>query len=414
MELKEYQVQALDAFSRWLDELRQARAAADAAEEVLHVLSPEAAIVARDYPRATWHTLRAASQLPHAASEYVSRTDEAHRPIPHICFKVPTGGGKTLLGAAALERLSQPAGLVLWFVPSKAIYAQTKAALWNREHPYRQMLERASGGRVKLLEKDDRITPRGRHTLPLRHADLAARRQSQEQQGILRMFRSSGRYPSFFPADDDLWTHRSLLSEQPDLYRVDGGGMVAQSLANVFKLTRPVVVLDEAHKAYGVARVAGDEFVQSINRYNPSLVIELSATPNRRASNVLVDIDGPALKREEMIKLPIQVSTTTNTDWRHTLALAVGELAELERAAVNFLENSGRYIRPIAVVRVERTGKDQQDTDHIHAEHARAHLQTLGVPADQIAVKSAEVDEITASTSCRPTRLSAGSSPKRR
>ena len=395
MELKEYQLQALDAFSRWLDELRQARAAADAAEEMLQALPPEAVAATRDYPRTTWNKLRNASQLPHAAGEYVPRTDQADRPIPHICFKVPTGGGKTLLGAAALERLSQPTGLVLWFVPTKAIYAQTKAALWNREHPYRQMLERASGGRVKLLEKDDRLTRDDvAHHLCVMLISLqgANRRNNKE---FLRMFRSSGRYPSFFPADDDLWAHTSLLTEHPDLYQPHGGGMALQSLANVFKLTRPVVVLDEAHKAYGVAKAAGDEFVQSINRYNPSLVIELSATPKRRASNVLVDIDGPALKREEMIKLPIQVRTTTNTDWQQTLALAVDELAQLERSAVSFAENSGRYIRPIAVVRVERTGKAQQGADYIHAEDARNHLQTLGVPVDQIAVKSAEVDDIT-------------------
>ena len=74
------------------------------------------------------------------AGEYVDRTDEANRPIPHICFKVPMGGGKTLLAAAALERLPWQRGLVLWVVPSKAIYDQTKAALWDKQHPYRKIL----------------------------------------------------------------------------------------------------------------------------------------------------------------------------------------------------------------------------------------------------------------------------------
>ena len=69
--------------------------------------------------------------------------------------KVPTGGGKTLLAAAALERLPWQRGLVLWVVPSKAIYAQTKAALWDKRHPYRKMLNRAGAGRVKMLEKED-------------------------------------------------------------------------------------------------------------------------------------------------------------------------------------------------------------------------------------------------------------------
>ena len=54
--------------------------------------------------------------------------------------------------------LSRQTGLTLWITPTRAIYEQTKAALRNREHFYRHMLERASGGRVKLLEKDDLFT----------------------------------------------------------------------------------------------------------------------------------------------------------------------------------------------------------------------------------------------------------------
>ena len=79
----------------------------------------------------------------------MSRRDDAGRPIPHVCFKVPTGGGKTLLAAAALHRLNRQTGLTLWITPTRAIYEQTKAALRNREHPYRQMLQQASGGRLK-------------------------------------------------------------------------------------------------------------------------------------------------------------------------------------------------------------------------------------------------------------------------
>ena len=39
-----------------------------------------------------------------SAGRYVDRTGDAERPIPHVCFKIPTGGGKTLLAAAALEK----------------------------------------------------------------------------------------------------------------------------------------------------------------------------------------------------------------------------------------------------------------------------------------------------------------------
>lgn len=395
LELKEYQEEALNAFTRWLNELREARAAAEAAEDMLQALPPEAIAATRDYPRTTWNKLYDAGQLPPATGEYVPRTDGAGRPIPHICFKVPTGGGKTLLGAAALERLNQPTGLVLWFVPSKAIYAQTKAALWNKEHPYRQLLERASGGKVKVLEKDDPFTKQDvRHYLCVMLISLQGANRKNNKE-FLRMFRNSGRYPSFFPEDDNLWRMGQLRQAHPDLDPPSGGALIHASLANVFRLCRPVVVLDEAHKAYGKSEAKEQEFVQSITRFNPSMIIELTATPHPAISNLLVNIGGPALKREEMIKLPIQVRTTKDADWKQTLALAVDELAQLEHAAEDFAENSGRYIRPIAVVRVERTGKDQRTADRIHAEDARAYLQTLGIAADQIAVKSAEVDEIT-------------------
>ncbi len=125
------------------------------------------------------------------------------------------------------------------------------------------------------------------------------------------------------------------------------------------------------------------------------MVIELSATPNRGISNLLVDIDGPDLKKEEMIKLPVQVTSFPNAEWELTLSQAVDELERLDVEAKALENNTGRYIRPIAVVRVERTGKDQRDNKHIHAEDVREYLtQTLHVPSDAVRVKSAENDEL--------------------
>ena len=46
----------------------------------------------------------------------------------------------------------------------------------------------------------------------------------------------------------------------------------------------------------------GAEFVRSVSRLDPRMVIELSATPNRGISNLLVDIGGVELKAEEMIQ----------------------------------------------------------------------------------------------------------------
>ena len=394
MELKEYQAAALEAFCHWRDALVSAQKEAEIAIAALRNAGVDTPDELRNSPKTAWQKLKQSGGVA-AAGEYVSRTDAAGRPIPHVCFKVPTGGGKTLLAAAALERLNRQAGLTLWITPTRAIYQQTKTALWNREHPYRQMLERASGGRVKLLEKDDLFTAADvEHYLCVMLLMLPAANR-QRGRDFLRIFRDSGRYPTLFPDSDDVSGNAHLLNEHPDLERNADDGLVKHSLFNVFKMLRPVTVLDEAHKAYGSRREANEEFVRSVNRLNPSLVIELSATPNRGISNLLVDITGVELKSEEMIKLPVQVKSYTNSDWQHTLAQSHEELERLADEAQSLQHSQGRYIRPVAVVRVERTGRDQRDGERVHAEDVREYLvQNLGVPANSVAVKSAEVDEL--------------------
>ena len=292
------------------------------------------------------------------AKPYVDRTAAAGFPIPHVCLKVPTGGGKTLLGAAALERLDQSNGLVLWMVPSNAIYEQTKQKLWDREHPYRGMLERGSGGRVKMLEKNDLFTSSDlEHYLCVMLISLQSANH-QNNKEFLKIFKDSGRYTSFFPDNDDARGDGVLRDKYPDLDPADIDSPVIQSLFNVFKMQRPVVILDEAHKAYGRQGNESDQFVQSVNRLNPSLVIELSATPSTSKSNLLVDVSGSDLKAEEMIKLPIQVTSFKNVGWGETIGKAHAQLEELDNEAVSLQNSEGRYIRPIAVVRVERTGPE--------------------------------------------------------
>ena len=396
MELKTYQLRVLDAFSRWLEVLEVTQNESKAAIEAWPEAAGEIPDAVRNYPLKAWEALKGEGGVAESAGEYVNRTDGAGRPIPHICFKVPTGGGKTLLAAAALERRYQQTGLILWVVPTKAIYAQTKAALWNREDPYRQMLERASAGRVKMLEKDDPFNSDDvANYLCVMLLSLAATNRHNNRD-FLRMFRNAGRYPSFFSDGDDLLSDGCMMEKYPDLECNVEGGTIKHSLGNVFKIARPVVILDEAHKAYGASnREKNEEFTRSINRLNPQLVVELSATPNRGISNLLVDIEGPDLKKEEMIKLPVQVTSFPNAEWRLTLGQAVEELDRLETEARAFEHSTGRYIRPIAVVRVERTGNDQRDNERIHAEDVREYLtQNLNVPSDTVRVKSATNDEL--------------------
>ena len=397
LELKEYQRGALDALARWLETLEDAQRDSETMVEALQRTPIDVPIPdeLRNYPKAAWKKLKENGGVAATASEHVDRTDEANRPIPHICFKVPTGGGKTLLAAAALERLRWQRGLVLWIVPSKAIYTQTKAALWDKQHPYRKMLNRASAGRVKMLEKEDTFNRDDIANYLCVMLLMLPATNRQKGREFLRMFRDSGRYPSFYPDSDDIFGNARLLNEYPDLECHTEGGLIKQSLFNVFKMLRPVVVLDEAHKAYGARnRETNEEFAKSINRLDPRIVIELSATPNRGISNLLVDIEGPDLKREEMIKLPVQVTSFPNAEWQLTLSQAVDELERLDTEAQSYENSTGRYIRPIAVVRVERTGRDQRDGERIHAEDVREYLIQLGVSPEAIRVKSAENDEL--------------------
>ena len=395
MELKEYQRSALDAFSRWREALDEASAESAARVATLEAAGQPVSDGDRDFPRMAWERLAdwlVEQRLVTNRRPHVDRRDDAGRPIPHACFRIPTGGGKTLLGAAALERLDWQTGLVLWIVPNKAIYAQTRKALRTREHPCRQWLERASGGRVKMLEKEDRFTrdDADNHLCVMLLMLPAANRNRDRE--FLRMFRDSGRYPGFFPDPDDARANAELAENHPDLER-SGDGLVKRSLGNVIRLLRPVVVLDEAHRAYGGKGAV--EFVRAVNRLSPRLVLELSATPNARISNLLVEISGIHLKAAEMIKLPVEVAALENAEWGDALRWAHDRLDELDAAARSLEASEGRYVRPIAVVRVERTGKGQQDAGRIHAEDVRQHLvEQLGVGPEAVRVKSAERDEI--------------------
>lgn len=414
MELKEYQQGVLLKIDRYLQVLTEKREDAEAFVEFQK--SRGKTVDPADYCREAWDQLNNEGMLPslrdqhHTAhiAPYLSRHDGLHRSIPNVCLKVPTGGGKTLLAACALERiqtdyLKRQTGFILWVVPSEAIYRQTWKQLANREHPYRQLLERASGGRVKVLEKGDAFTKldvQGRLCVMLLMLPSAARASKE----TLRLFRDSGRFTSFFPVEDDSNANKALFAAVPNLDVNDlstqgwmtgiapGAISIKQSLGNVLRLVRPVVIIDEGHKAYS------DTARTTLCGFNPRFMVELSATPNangKHQSNILVNVPGTALKDEEMIKLPINVINEAQEGWKHTLTLAHAKLNELADKAAFFQTESGRYIRPILLVRVERTGREQRDSAFVHAEDAREYLmEKLGVHGDAIRLKTSENDEL--------------------
>jgi len=397
MQLKEYQIDVLEALSRYLRVLAEKRE--QAFDYVKFHRAKGRAVEPHDYCHDAWKALHAEKVLPLARDAvgnlvpppYVPRADGLGRPVPNICLKLPTGGGKTLLGCAAVERVNPEyfgtqTGLVLWVVPSEAIYTQTWRAFANREHWYRQMLERASGGRVKLLQRGDAFTRQDveQQLCVMLMMLQASARKTKEQ---LKMFQDSGRFTSFFPDVDDYPANLALYEQVTNLdaadltddeFRLDGL-TVKQSLGNVLRIARPLIVIDEGHKAYS------DIAFTTLCGFNPRFILELSATPNSG-----LNVAGTALRDEQMIKLPINLVNEGRADWKHALAAAKDKLDELERAARKVRNNEGRYIRPILLVRVERTGREQRDKSAVHSEDVREYLvDRLGSRVRYIITKDA-------------------------
>ena len=81
------------------------------------------------------------------------------RGVPHVCMKVPTGGGKTFMACSAVKKIYDhlPADkpkVVVWLVPSDSILTQTIRTLSDVSHPYRQRLDMDFAGRVGVYTKE--------------------------------------------------------------------------------------------------------------------------------------------------------------------------------------------------------------------------------------------------------------------
>lgn len=327
-----------------------------------------------------------------------NRIDGTGRQIPNISFKVPTGGGKTLMAACALGRITtdyfkKATGLVLWVVPSSTIYDQTMDALGNKEHPYRMQLDIESGGRTKILERGDAFELADVESqLCVMVIMLQSFNVSARSKDARKVFSDTGKYSSFFPAVDDYNANNELLSRVTNLIEADmlerdviQGITIKHSLGNVFRLCRPIVIIDEEHKA------RSDKAIQNINEFNPKYILEFSATP-RDKSNTLVDVGGYALKQEQMIKLPIRVDSSEGRDWQTTLNAAHAKLDSLSKDAAKLQGMNGTYIRPIMVI-IAQPKKKGDDYDHV--EDIKKYLiDKCQVQERQIRIKLSEKNEI--------------------
>ncbi len=408
MELKDFQQSVLDTLDTYLDELRAQLSKAEKIRKANEgETDPDLIRPVPDFPKLAWSRMKEQGYLPTFRDRvpYSERKDGMTNDVPNVCLKIPTGGGKTLLAAYAVSHimgryLQRNYGFILWIVPNEAIYSQTKKHLTNREHPYRQVLDRAAAGRVKILEKND----------PLNRLDveshlcvmlLMLQSANRETKETLRLFRDRGNVHGFFPAPDDAPAHYDLLHQIPNLScygnRYNMGAIAHESLGNVLRLIRPVVVMDEGHKAYTASAM------NTLYDFNPCFVLELSATPKDRLkdnppryANWLVDVRGTDLQREEMIKLPINVKVKAGDDWKDCLRESLEQLNVLQTHSDKLRANTARYVRPILLVQAERTGKDQREKNAIHSEDVREFLLGLGMDQTEIAVKTSERNELNA------------------
>ena len=294
---------------------------------------------------------------------------------PKVCVKVPTGGGKTFIGASAVrvltEALPSAANVVMWLVPRREILSQTIRNMRNPEHFLRMALDRDFGGRVEVLDKED-----GLHGRSFTAATVG------EQLTLFVLSYDSFKNKDGRRAYAENSALAGLTAHQRDAgtaVEVDGADDTA--LITALAGTNPIVIVDESHHARSKLSL---DMLRSLN---PRFVLELTATPAKGA-NVIAQATARQLKREEMVKLPVVVYR--RPDKRTTIADAVALQRRLEAIAQQDEGRTGRYIRPIVLFQAERRGADDAET---YAK-LKQKLVEGGIPEEQVAVRTGDVDEI--------------------
>jgi len=355
MRLKDYQQETLGTLGRFF---REARISGPTAAYETIVREPD-------------HKAR----LGRYAGDY--RALDAVPQAPYVCLRLPTGGGKTLLAAhtVAVARdtwIENDHPLVLWLVPTNTIRLQTVEALKNTRHAYRQALDEAFDGRIRIFDIAD-------FTM-IRPQDL--RDQTCIVVGTiqtLRVANTEGR--KVYAHHEDLESHFSSVPQNaPGLERSDDGpnkGRIKFSFANLMHLHRPLMIVDEAHNAVtGLTR-------EMQARVNPCAIVEFTATPQLN-SNILRSVTAQELKREEMIKLPIVLHE--HPDWRSAVSGAIASRAALAEKA---LQDTADYIRPIVLFQAQP--KDEEVTVAVLKKHL---IETENLSEDRIAVATGDQREL--------------------
>lgn len=290
------------------------------------------------------------------------------RGVPHICVKVPTGGGKTLIASASIKSIfsaydtSKPK-VVVWLVPSTTILDQTLKNLRNPAHPYRQRLDIDFGGKVEVYDKQQALTGQGFNMATVQENlsiivmsfdSLRARKKEDR-----KVFQENGYLHSF----------QTLLETK--------AGEEEIALMSILQELHPVVCVDESHNA------ESELSVEMLKNLSPSFILDLTATP-RENSNVISFVDALELKKENMVKLPVIVYNHQNK--KQVIDSALNLQHQLEMIALQ----GDTYIRPIVLFQAEANTGDDKETFM----KVKNNLLRMGIPEDQIKVKTAEVNEL--------------------
>ncbi|MCY9811869.1 DEAD/DEAH box helicase [Aeromonas caviae] len=294
--------------------------------------------------------------------------------VPYVCLRVPTGGGKTRLAGQAIKRvndafLATEHSLILWLVPSDPIREQTLRALKTPGELLHQDM-RDLFGAVHVLDINEALYLQPA-TLNTGNTIIVATMQSFKRDTAdgLRVYRQNGALMPHFDG---------VSPEQKGEH----------SLLDVIRLRRPFVIVDEAHNQ-GTPLA-----VDTLVRFNPACILELTATPDRanQPSNVLRSVSAATLQAEDMLKLPLELAI--HPEWRVSLTEAISRLRQLEKVTEQEEQQTGETIKPVVMlIQAERKAGEKET---FTPERVKQHLiEDFNIAPETIAIATGAVDELT-------------------
>ena len=296
--------------------------------------------------------------------------------VPNLCFKVPTGGGKTFLACNAIRPIFDALPFtktkaVVWLVPSDAILSQTVKALKDPSHDYRQKINADFGSRVEVYTKQELLN--GQNFNP-----TAVTEQLSVMVLSYDSFRGRGKEGlKAYQENSNLEPFsRALGKPEFPIEKAD-----ETALFQIINQLSPLVIVDESHHA------RSELSLEMLKNFNPCFVLDLTATP-KKESNIISYVDAVQLKKENMVKLPVIVYNRDNQG--EVLTDAIDLRNRLEELAQSRPEQSDQYIRPIVLFQAQPRGKEESTT----FEKLRDKLVETGIPAEQIDSRTADVNEL--------------------